>query len=99
MGVIMNGYELAEEVFHNIGLNEKHEISTQDMVRVMSLFGYNDESERTTMIGFVCYCARETLKKILEKALVFGDYGMYDNLIKSIDEYRIASRKDDNNAE
>ena len=32
----MDGYDLAKEVFRNIGSNENHEISLDDAIRVIS---------------------------------------------------------------
>lgn len=78
----MTGYELADEVFENIGKDINHEISLKDMVRVISFWGYNEEAERTSKIGFVCYCARERLKMTIEKALVYGDSTMLNDFTK-----------------
>lgn len=85
----MNGYELAEEIFHNIGLNENHEISNNDVVRVISFWGFNEDSSRSTRIGFVCYCAREKIRKAFEKGLVYRDFKLFDELMESINSYRV----------
>jgi len=83
----MNGYDLAEEVFHNIGKEEYHEISSQDAVRIISFFGFNDEAEHGK-IGFVCRCARGKVKKCFEQALVWGDYLLLDNLMKEVQSHQ-----------
>lgn len=85
----MDGRELAEEVFHNIGLNENHEISNNDVVRVISFWGFNEDSSRSTRIGFVCYCAREKIRKAFEKGLVYRDFKLFDELMESINDYRV----------
>ena len=77
----VSGYVLADEVFEKIRQDKNHEISDKDMVRVLSFWGFNEEASHNTKIGFVCYCARLRLKKIIEKALVFSDYSMLDALI------------------
>lgn len=82
----MSGYELAEEVFKNIGKEKNHEISVDDLIRVISFWGFNEEAERTGKIGFVCYCAREKIKKIFEQALVWDNYKPLDDLYKRIKE-------------
>jgi len=79
----MNGYDLANEVFHNIGNEENHEISLHDAVRVISFFGFNDEAENG-QIGFVCRCARDKVKKCFEQALVWRDYSLLDNLMEEV---------------
>ena len=84
----MDGYELAEEVFHNIGLNENHEISLDDAIRVISFWGFNEVSSKSTKIGFVCYCAREKIRIAFEKGLVYGDFKPFDELMESINSYR-----------
>lgn len=84
----MDGYELAEEVFHNIGLNENHEISNNDAIRVISFFGFNEESKKNSTIGFVCSCAREKIRIAFEKGLVYGDFKLFDELMESINSYR-----------
>lgn len=84
----MNGYELAEEVYNNIGLTEDYEISNDDVVRVISFWGYNESSSRTSRVGFVCYSAREKIRKAFEKGLVYGDFTLFDELIASINNYR-----------
>lgn len=84
----MNGYNLADEVFKNIGENENHEISIEDMLKVISFWGFNTEAERTSRIGFVCYCAREKIKKIFEQSLVYGNYQLYDDFIMAIKNHR-----------
>ena len=83
----MNGYELAEEVLYNIGLTENNEISNNDAVRVISFFGYYGDSSRSTRIGFVCYCAREKIRKAFEQGLVYGDFKPLDELMESINNY------------
>lgn len=80
----MDGYDLAEEIFHNIGLNENHEISLNDAIRVISAWGFNEEASRTSKIGFVCYCARERIKKTFERALVWDDFTLFDEMAKNI---------------
>jgi hypothetical protein len=80
----MDGYDLANEVFCNIGLNANHEISLNDTIRVISFFGYNEEADRTSKIGFVCYCARERIKKTIESALVWDDFALFDEMVKNI---------------
>lgn len=80
----MNGYALADEVFRNIGLNENHEISLTDALRVISFWGFNEEASRTSKIGFVCYCARERIKKTFESALVWDNFTLFDEMIRSI---------------
>ena len=82
----MNGYALADEVFRNIGLNENHEISLDDALRVISFWGFNEEASRTSKIGFVCYCARERIKKTLEDAIVWDDFILFDELVKNLQE-------------
>jgi hypothetical protein len=84
----MNGYELAEEVYNNIGLDENYEISNDDVVRVISFWGYNESASRASKIGFVCYCVREKIRKAFEKGLVYGDFTLFDELISSINDYR-----------
>lgn len=80
----MDGYALADEVFHNIGLNENHEISLDDALRVISFWGFNEEASRTSKIGFVCYCARERINKTFESALVWDNFTLFDEMIKNI---------------
>ena len=80
----MDGYDLADEVFRNIGLNENHEISLNDAIRVISFWGFNEEASRTSKIGFVCYCARERINKIFESALVWDDFTLFDEMVKNI---------------
>lgn len=80
----MDGYDLADEVFHNIGLNKNHEISLNDMIRVISFWGFNEEASKTSKIGFVCYCAREKIKKIVESALVWDNFTLFDEMVKNI---------------
>lgn len=80
----MDGYDLADEVFHNIGLNENHEISLDDAIRVISFWGFNEEASKTSKIGFVCYCARERIKKTFERALVWDDFTLFDETVKTI---------------
>jgi hypothetical protein len=80
----MDGYDLAKEVYRNIGLNENHEISLNDAIRVISFWGFNEESNRASQIGFVCYCAREKVKKTFESALVWDDFTLFDEMVKII---------------
>jgi len=80
----MDGYDLANEVFCNIGLNANHEISLNDTIRVISFFGYNEVADRTSKIGFVCYCARERIKKTFESALVWDNFALFDEMVKNI---------------
>lgn len=80
----MDGYDLADEVFRNIGLNENHEISLDDALRVISFWGFNKEASRTSKIGFVCYCARERIKKTFENALVWDNFALFDEMVKNI---------------
>jgi hypothetical protein len=80
----MDGYDLADEVFRNIGLNENHEISLNDTIRVISFWGFNEEASRTSKIGFVCYCARERIKRIFESALVCNNYTLFGEMVKNI---------------
>ena len=84
----MDGYDLADEVFHNIGLNENHEISLNDALKVISFWGFNEEAERTSKIGFVCYCARERIKKTFENALVWDNFTLFDELVKNMQARR-----------
>ena len=95
----MNGYELAKEVFHNIGLNENHEISNNDAVRVISFWGFNEDSSCSTKIGFVCYCAREKIREAFEKGLVYGDFKLFDELMESINSYKIKQSESEVNAD
>lgn len=80
----MDGYDLADEVYNNIGLNENHEISLDDAIRVISFWGSNEEASKTSKIGFVCYCARERIKKTFECALVWDDFTLFDEMVKTI---------------
>ena len=80
----MGGYDLADEVFRNIGSDENHEISLNDTIRVISFFGFNEETSRTSKIGFVCYCAREKIKKTFERALVYNNWTLFDEMVKNI---------------
>lgn len=80
----MDGYDLADEVFNNIGLNANHEISLNDTIRIISFFGFNEEADRTSKIGFVCYCARERVKKTFESALVWDNFALFDEMVKNI---------------
>ena len=75
-----NGYALAEEVFDKIGKDEKHEISIEDALRIISFWGFNEAASVNSKIGFVSYCAREKFKKIFEQALVYGNFGLYEEL-------------------
>lgn len=74
----MNGYDLCEKVFVNIGKDKKHKISMEDMIRVISFWGLNEEAPKTSKIGFVCSCARDRMRDIIEKALVYGDFREYE---------------------
>lgn len=87
----MNGYDLADEVFHNIGLNENHEISLNDAIRVISFWGFNNEASKTSKIGFVCYCARERIKKTFDRELVYDDFTLFDEMVKNIMKIRYKS--------
>lgn len=80
----MDGYDLADEVFRNIGSNANHEISLNDTIRIISFFGFNEEADRTSKIGFVCYCARERVKKTFESALVWDNFALFDEMVKNI---------------
>ena len=73
-----NGYALAYEMFNKIGKDEKHELSIEDALRVISFWGFNEEAPKNNRIGFVCYCAREKFKKIFEQALVYGNFTQYE---------------------
>lgn len=84
----MEGYDLADEVYNNIGLNENHEISLDDAIRVISFWGFNEEASKTSKIGFVCYCARERIKKTFERALVWDDFTLFDEMVKTIQSRR-----------
>lgn len=84
----MDGYALADEVFHNIGLNENHEISLDDALRVLSFWGFNEEASKTSKIGFVCSCARERIKKTIESALVWDNFVLFDEMVKNIQSRR-----------
>lgn len=75
-----NGYALAEEMFNKIGENEEHEPSIEDAIRIISFWGFNEEAPKTGKIGFVCCCAKEKIKKIFERALVYGDFSLYEEL-------------------
>lgn len=88
-----SGYDLADEVFHNIGLNENHEISLNDAIRVISFWGFNEEASKASKIGFVCYCARERIKKTFEQALAWDDFALFDELVKNIMEIRYGSEE------
>lgn len=81
-----NGYDLAKEVLNNIKRSKNNEISFKDMVRVISFWGFNEQGIGD--IGFVCLHAREKLKKTFERALVYGDYRMYSQMIKYIETER-----------
>lgn len=83
---MINGYDLADEMFTNIGKNENHEPSIEDTLRIISFWGFNEEAPHTNKIGFVCYCARNKIKKILEQALVYGDFSLYEELEKQMKE-------------
>ena len=80
----MDGYDLADEVFCNIGLNENHEISLNDAIRVISFWGFNEEAKKTSKIGFVCDCARGRIKKTFENALLWDDFALFDEMVKTI---------------
>ena len=80
----MDGYDLANEVFRNIGSNKSHKISLDDAIRVISFFGFNEEASKTSKIGFVCCCARERIKKTFEDALVWNNFTLFDEMVKNI---------------
>lgn len=82
------GYNLAREIYMNIAHEENHEISIEDMIRVISFWGFNEESAKNSTIGFVCSCARDKIKKIFETALVYGDFTLYDTLVLLISDKR-----------
>ncbi len=82
----INGYRLADEIFEKIGEDLHHEISIEDTIKIISFFGFNEEASRSTTIGFVCYCARQKIKKIIENALVWCNYDEYNSLIKAIEK-------------
>ena len=82
------GYDMVNEVFDNIGLDGNHEISLNDMIRVISFFGFNEEASSRGKIGFICTCARNKVKKIFEKALVWGDFSGFDEMIEAINKNR-----------
>ena len=84
----MSGYYLADEVYRNIALNKSHEISLNDAIRVISFWGFNEGASRTSTIGFVCYCARERIKKTFESALVWGDFTLFDEMVKNIQDIK-----------
>ena len=75
-----NGYAVADEMFNKIGKNEKHEATIEDALRIISFYGFNEEATINSKIGFVCYCARAKIKQVLECALVFGDFSLYEEL-------------------
>lgn len=77
---MINGYALADEMFNKIGENEEHELSIEDVLRVISFWGFNEEVSVNSRIGFVCYCARTKFKKVFEQALVYGDFSLYEEL-------------------
>ena len=79
-----NGYDLADEMFTNIRENENHEPSIEDTLRIISFWGFNETVSHSDKIGFVCYCAENKIKKILEQALIYGDFSLYDELEKQI---------------
>jgi len=72
-----DGYDFAEEMFAKIGESDNHEVSIEDALKIISFWGFNEESDRSSKIGFVCYCAREKIKKIFEQALVYGDFSSF----------------------
>ena len=80
----MDGYDLAKEVYRNIGQDENHEISWDDAMRVISFWGFNEEASKTSKIGFVCYCARERIKKTFDAALVWDNFTLFDEMVKNI---------------
>ena len=83
----MNGYDLANEVFHNIGNEENHEISLQDAVRIISFFGFEEGADG--IIGFVCRCAMYKVKKCFDQALVWDDYSLFNDLIKEVQSHNM----------
>ena len=91
-----DGYDLADEMYENIGKTENHEPSIEDALTIISFWGFNEESSKTNKIGFICDCARGKIKKILERALVYGDFKMYEEFekyIRNIKEYTDATGK------
>ena len=87
------GYILAREIYTNIERDENHEISIEDMIRVVSFWGFNEESAKDNTIGFVCSCARDKIKKIFETALVYGDFTLYEKLVSLISDKSIITRQ------
>ena len=85
---MINGYALAEEMFTKIGENENHEISIEDTLKIISFWGFNEESNKSSKIGFVCCCAREKIKKIFEQALIYGDFSLYKELETEINKIK-----------
>ena len=83
----MTGYDLADDVFVNIGKADNHEISLEDMTKVISFFGFNEEASHICKIGFVCNCARERIKKTMELALVYGDCSMLNELVQYVGKH------------
>lgn len=90
--VIDNGYDFADEMFNKIGENEKHEMSIEDALRVISFWGFNEEAPKNDKIGFVCCCAREKFKKVFEQALVYDNFSLYEELETHM-KYRKAESK------
>lgn len=83
-----NGYDLAKEMFDKIGKNEEHEATIEDALRIISFWGFNEEAPVNSKIGFVCYCAREKIKKVLIDALVFDDFDRWEELEKQMENRR-----------
>lgn len=78
-----NGYRLAEDVFKRT--KENHGvISDEDTIRIISFFGFNEESLTSSSIGHVCSMARERFKRVIENALVYDDYAEFDVLMRLI---------------
>jgi hypothetical protein len=86
----LDGYTLAREIFENIGSDPDHEISIEDMLRVLSFWGVEEGSPRNTQIGFVQYCALDRLKKILNQALVWDNHDDFDRVVQLINSRKLA---------
>ena len=56
--------------------------------------GRNEEGRRTSKIGFVCYCARERIKKTFERALVWDDFTLFNEMVKNIQSRNGKERKE-----
>ena len=91
-----DGYDLADEMFEKIGKQEDHLPTFDDALMIISFWGYNEVAIRGSKIGFVCYAAREKIRKTIEHALVYGDFKMYEEFekyIRNIKEYTDATGK------